>query len=129
MKGNIFTIREVVILPCMTIVAKGITNLMKHSKCMNVVAEPVVGYWEHIAMARSYGVLKPGRGKTDFCLRYHSVKQITLPQQTAAGEIATAKIILALLALKSTVHETGKCESTTRKRKYESQKNYWAKLP
>ena len=66
-KGKIHTMREVIILLFVTTMVKGIANLMTHSKCMNVVVEPVMGYLDHIAMARSYGVLKPGRGKIDVC--------------------------------------------------------------
>ena len=77
---------------------------------------------EHIATARSYGVLRPGRGKINVCLRNHSVKQITLPKQTAVGEITAANIILALLTPKPTGNEAGKGEATAEKRKSESQK-------
>ena len=59
------TIREVLILPFLTTVVKGIMNLMTHLQCMNVVVQPVTRYSEHIAMAISYGVLKPQRGKID----------------------------------------------------------------
>ena len=62
-KGKIYTIREVEIPPFMTTVVKGITNLITHSKCMNVLAKPVIGYADQIATARLYVVLKPGRGK------------------------------------------------------------------
>ena len=62
-KGKIHTKREVIILPFGTTVVKGSTNLMTHSKCLNVAVEPVIGYLEHNAMARWHGVLKPGRGK------------------------------------------------------------------
>ena len=68
MKGKICTIREVIILPFGITVVKAITNLMTHSKNLNVVAEPVMGYSEHISMARPYRVLKPGRGKLMFAL-------------------------------------------------------------
>ena len=81
--------------PFGTTVVKGFMNLSVHSK--SVVVEPVAGYSEHIAMARSYGVLRPGKGKIDVCPRNHSAKQVILPKQTAAGEIAPANIILALL--------------------------------
>ena len=64
-KDKICTVREVVIVPFMTTVVKGITNLRTHSKCVNVVVKPVLGYSDHIAMARSYEVIKPGRGKID----------------------------------------------------------------
>ena len=67
--------------PFGTTVVKGIANLTTHYKCLNVIVEPFTGYLEHIAMARSYEVLKPGRGKIDVCLRNHSAKQITLPKQ------------------------------------------------
>ena len=107
-KGKICTVRDVLIPPFVTTVVKGITNLETHSKCMNVVVKPVTGYSDHIGKARSYGVLKPGRGKILICLRNHSAKQITLPKQTAVGEIAAANIILALLVLKPTWHESGK---------------------
>ena len=64
---------------------------------MNVVVEPVIGYLDHIGTGRSYGVLKPGRDKIDVCLRNHNAKQITLPKETAMGEITAANIIPALL--------------------------------
>ena len=54
-KGKICTIREVIILPFMSTVIKGITNVMTHSKCMNVVLKPVMGYSDHTATARTYG--------------------------------------------------------------------------
>ena len=57
-KGTVCTIMEVVIPPFGTTVVKGIVNFATHSKCLNVVVEPVTGYSEHIAMATSYGVLK-----------------------------------------------------------------------
>ena len=122
-KGKICTIREVMIPPSGTTVAKGIVNLTTHSKCLNVIVEQVTRYSEHIAIARSYGVLKPGRGKIDVCLRNHSVKQITFPKWTAVGKIAAANIILALLAPKPTGHETGKNEATAEK-KLKVKKNY-----
>ena len=61
-------------------------NLITQAKCLNVVVELVMGYSEHIVMARSYGVLKPGRDKIDVFLRNHSAKQIILSKQTAVGE-------------------------------------------
>ena len=76
---------------------------MMHSKYMNVVIEPLMGYSDHISMARSYGVLRPGRGKIDVCLRNHSTKH------TAAGEIA---VIPALLAAKPTEDESAKNKAT-----------------
>ena len=101
---------------------------MTHLKCLNVVVESFMGYLEHIAMARSYGVLKPGRGKIDVCLRNHSAKQITLPKQITVKEIAAANIILALLVAKSIGHEAGKGEATVEKGKYESQKELLDKI-
>ena len=112
----------------MTTVVKGIMNLMTHPKCMNAVVKPVMEYSDYVAMARSYWVFKPGRSKIDVCLRNHSAKQITLPMQTAVGEITAANIILALLVPKPIGHELGKGESTTRKRKYESQKELLDKI-
>ena len=106
----------------MTIVVKGIENLMTHLKCMNVVVEQVMGYLIYVATARSYGVLKPGKGKIDVCLINHSAKQITLPEWAAVREIMAANIILALLAQKPTGHESGKGEATPGEKKYESQK-------
>ena len=115
-KDKMCTMREVIILPFMTIIAKGITNLMTHSKCMNVVVKPVIGYLDHVAMARYYGVMKSGRGKIDVCLRNHSTKQITLPNWTAVGEIMTANIIMALFVPEPTGHEAGKVKSLLGKR-------------
>ena len=68
---------------------------------MNVDVEPVPGYLDHIATARSYHVLRPGVGKINVCLRNQSTKQINLPKQTAVGEIAMASAIPSLLALRS----------------------------
>ena len=56
-KGKIHNIRKVIIPPFRNSVVKGIINLMIHSKCLNVVVVPVMGYAEHIATARSYGVI------------------------------------------------------------------------
>ena len=92
--------REVVILPFATFMVKSIVNLTMHSKHMNVVVEQVMGYLDHTAMARSYGILRPERGKINVCLRNHSAKQITLPRQTAVGETAAANVISSLLAPK-----------------------------
>ena len=103
-------------------------DLMTHSKCVNVVVELVTGYMEHIAPARSYGVLKPGRGKIDVCLRNHTAKQITLSRQISVGGIAVANIIPALLPLKPTGHEAGKGEATPGKGKYEIQKEILDKI-
>ena len=74
-------------------------------------------------MARSYGLLKPGRGKIHLCLRNHSAKQIILSKQTAVGETAAANIILALLAPKTTGQQAGKSDTTAEKRKHK-RKNY-----
>ena len=49
--------------PFGTTIVNGIMNLTTHSKCLNVVVEPVTGYLEYTAMARSSRVIKPGRGK------------------------------------------------------------------
>ena len=74
-QGKICTVREVIILPFRTTMVKGTASLKSHSKCVNVVAEPVVEYSEHISMTRLYGLLKPGRGKFDVCPRNHSAKR------------------------------------------------------
>ena len=126
--GKIHTIKEVVIPPLGTTVVKGIVNLTTHSKCFNVVADQVTGYSEHTATARSYGVLKPGRGKIVVCLRNHTAKQITFPKQNAVREITAAKIIPDLLAPKPTGNGVGEKEATTEKRKTESQKEFVDKI-
>ena len=97
-------------------------------KCLNVDVEPVTGYSEHIAMARSYGILKLGKGKIDVCLRNHSVKQVTLPKQTAMGKIAAANINPTLLAPKPMGHGAGEKEATVKKRKTESHKELLNKI-
>ena len=85
-KGKICTMKEVKIPPFETTVVKGMVNLITHSKCLSVVVKPVVGYSEHIATARSYGVLRPGEGEIDVYLRNHSAKQVILPKWTAVGQ-------------------------------------------
>ena len=67
-KGKNRTLQKVVILPFVTINAKGAAALMTHSKCMNVIVKPNVSYLDHVTMDSSYGVLGPGVGKTDACL-------------------------------------------------------------
>ena len=98
--------------PFGTTVVKGIANMTTHSKCLNVTVEPVTGYSKQTSKARSYGVLKPQRGKIDVCLRNHSAKKITLPKQTAVGKITTANIIPALLMQEPTGHWVGRKEAT-----------------
>ena len=114
--------------PFMTTIVKGIANLLTHSKCMNVVVKLVMGYLDHIAMDRSYEVLKPGRGKIDVCLRKHNAKQITLPKWTSVGETAAISVIPALLALKPTKDESGKVKPPLVKGKMRVRKNCWKKL-
>ena len=63
--------------------------------------EPVAGYSEHIAMARLYEVIRPGKGKIDVCFRNHSVKQVILPKQTAVGEITPANIYSSSVGTKT----------------------------
>ena len=52
----------------MTIMVKGAAKLMMHSKYMGVTVEPIMGYLEDIATAKSYGVLRPWIGKVDVFL-------------------------------------------------------------
>ena len=75
-----------------------------------------MNYLDHIAMGRSYGVLRPGVGKVNVCQRNHSAKQITFPSWNAVGEIAVAHAIPSLLALKPTDNDSGRGEATTQKR-------------
>ena len=41
---------------------------------MDVVIEQITGYLDHIAMARSYSVLRQGVGKISVCLGNQSAK-------------------------------------------------------
>ena len=123
-KGKIFTMREVVIPPFGTTVVKGIANFTTHSKCLSVLLEAVAEYSEHITMARSYGVLRRGKGKINVCLRSHSTKQVTLLKWSAVGEIAVANIIPALLAPKPTWDGVDEKETTAKKGKLKVKKNY-----
>ena len=73
---------------------------------MNVVVKPVTGYiWTTLPQPDPYRVLRPGRGKINVCHRNYSAKQITLPKQTAVGEITAANVIPSLFALKLTEDE------------------------
>ena len=54
-------------------------KLMTHSKCMNVLIEPIVGYpYCHSQILRH---LETRVGKINVCLRNHSAKQIALPKE------------------------------------------------
>ena len=77
-KGRVHMMREVVIPLFMTIAMKRVAKLVTHSKCINVVIKPIAGYLDHIATAKHYGILRPGVGKINVCLRNHSSKQISL---------------------------------------------------
>ena len=79
-------------------------------------------------MARSYGVLKPGRDKIDVCLRNHSAKQINFLKKTAVGEITAVNIVSAPLGPNPTGQEVSKCKATTGKGNMKTKKNYWAKF-
>ena len=122
-KGKIHMMREVIILPFVTTIVRSIYNLMMHSKHVNAVVKPVMGYLDQITIARSYGILKPRRGKIDVCLRNHSAKQITLPKQTAVGEIIAANVILALLVPKPTEDISDKGKATAKTGICEGQKD------
>ena len=128
LKGKVCSMSEVKILPFETTVVKGIVNLTTHSKCLSVVFEPVAGYSKQIAIARLYGVLKPGEGKIDVCLRNHSVKQAILPKQTAVGEITSTKIMPALSAPKPTGHGADEKEVMIKRKETESQKRILDKI-
>ena len=122
-KGKIHTRWEVIIPPfghC----SKGYYKLDDTFKILIIVVEPVMGYFKHIATARSYGVLKPGRGKIDVFLRKHSAKQITLPKQTAVVEIAAANIIPALLAPSQQGMRQVRMKPLQRKGNLKVKKNY-----
>ena len=68
----------------------GVVKLMTHSKHIIVVTEPITGYLDHIAIARSYGVLRPGVGNVSICQKKSVQSITTLQKQTAVGEIADA---------------------------------------
>ena len=121
-KGKIHMIREVVISPLMTVVVKGVVKLITHSKCMNGIVEAIISYLDHAATARSYSVLRPGVDKVNMCLRNHSAKQITLPKQTAVGEVAVANASPSLLALKPTEKDVVRDETTSHQRQSGGQK-------
>ena len=79
-KGKIWTMREVMIPPLMTTVVTSMADLTTHLNSFNNVVGPVFGYSKHIAMARSYGELRPETGMIDICLWNHSARQVTLPK-------------------------------------------------
>ena len=60
MKVNIRKMQKVVIMPFAAIMVRGAAPLTTHSKCMNAIIKPNVSYPDHMTIARSYGVLRPG---------------------------------------------------------------------
>ena len=72
-------------------------------------------------MVKAYGVLRSGRGKINVCLRNHRCKANHSPKQTAVGEIATANVILSLLAPKLKDGDSDRGEATAQKGKSKSQ--------
>ena len=52
----------------------GMTDLTTPSNSLSVTVEPILGYSEQIVMARTYGELRLGTGKTDICLQNHTAR-------------------------------------------------------
>ena len=75
-------------------------------------------------MARTYGMLKPGKGKIDVCLRNHNAMQVSLPKQTTVQEIVPADMVPAPLDQNQTGHGRDKKETTTKKKVIKVKKNY-----
>ena len=121
-KFKICTMREVVIWPLLTTVVTVMADLATHLKLMSVVVEPVIGYSEHIATARTYGELRPWKGKIDVCPRNHNARQVTPRKQTTVGEIMPANVPSALLDQKLTRLGEDKRKTTTKKKKNKCQK-------
>ena len=95
---------------------------------MNIVVVPVTGHLDHLITAQSYGVLRPGRGKINVCLRNHSAKQITLPKWTGVRQITAANVIPSLSAPKPIEDESDRGEATAQKGKSESQEEPLKKI-
>ena len=85
-----------------------------------------MGYLDHIAKARSYGVLRVGIEKIN--VWEISAKQITLPKQTAVGKIAVANAIPTLLAPKPTEQYSVRSEATAQQGQSECQKEHLKKI-
>ena len=99
--------KEGTILPLMTTVVTGMMDLTTHLNSLNVFVEPVFGYSEHITMTRSYGELRPGRGKINICLQNYSAILVTLPSKLQWGEITPTDVNLTIMAQKPTELEGG----------------------
>ena len=123
-KGEIYAMREVMTPPLMTIVVTGIADLTTHSNSLSVIVEPIVGYSEHIATARTYGELRPGTGKIDICPWNCSARQVTLPKQATVGEVTSTDESPALLAQKPTGLEGNKRKTIIKKRQIEAKGKY-----
>ena len=127
-KFKIYMMRKDVIPPFVTVMVKGVAKLMTHTKHVNVVIKPIVGYLDCIATARCHGVLRPRIGKTNVGLRNQTAKQITLRKWTALGEIPLADAILTLLVLKPTEIILLGIRPPFRKRMVQVKKKFWTKF-
>ena len=47
------------------------------------MTEPVIRYVKHVAMAHTYGVLKPGPGKVNICLCNISANKVVVSKKIA----------------------------------------------
>ena len=123
-QGKICTMREVVILPFRTTIVKGIANLMMHSQCVNVVVKPVTGYSDYTAIARSYGVLRPGRGKIDVFFRNHNARQIILPKVDCCGRECSRKCHSGSVGTKANRMSQGRVRPPLQKGKVRSKRTF-----
>ena len=127
-KGKICIMKEIMIPPLMTTVVTGTPDLTTHLDSLNVVVEPVFGYSKYIAMARSYGELRPGTGKINICLWNYSARLVAFPKQTTVGGITSADVHPTMLVQKPTELKGRQRETTTKKVKNKGQTDVFDKI-
>ena len=101
MEGKVKLSKSVVLKPFETVLVSGISELKQHAKGVNVMIERVEGsLGDDVVPANSYSILYPGSTRAKVALRNMTPKEIVLKAKTCVAKMATANVVLHMLAPK-----------------------------
>ena len=110
-KGDVKLTRKVVIPPLETINVSGLTNINKHSKCVNIITEPREDDDEFTVPCYSY--MRPGSKRTAVAFRNLSEKPQVLNKGTVVAKIQAANLIPPKLAPRFTNTNTNNANQSS----------------
>ena len=99
-KGDVKLTRKIVIPPLETISVSGMTNINKHSKCVNIITEPRKD--EDLFTVPCYSYMRPGSKRASVTLCNLSEKPQMLTKGTVIACIQAANLIPPKLAPRET---------------------------